>query len=162
MKKKIVILIIIILVSFVLVITSLYSLRKAMLSLLLIIFGIAFTFVPLLYIGKMLKFDIEIMKNGERQIGRCIKYERGSCARFGALIVEFEDRNGRTRHIRYNALRIYFKYPHNITIYKLDNSYNYSNLGILTIIREALYFSFFFAIWLVCSVGTIHLITEIL
>lgn len=55
--------IIVILVSFVLVITSLYSLRKAMLSLLLIIFSIAFTFVPLLYIGKMEKGKLEDVSN---------------------------------------------------------------------------------------------------
>lgn len=162
MKRKIITLIIVILVSFVLVMTSISSLGKALLSLLLIIFGIALPSVPLLYLGKLLKLDIKIMRNGKRQIGKCINYEQGTCARFGALVVELEDHNGRTRHIRYNALQIRFKYPYNIIIYTIDNSYNYSNLGMLTVIREILYFLFFFAIWLVCSVGTIHFITEIL
>lgn len=162
MNKKVILPIIAFSVSLVLVMTAFYSLGKALISLVLITAGIVFTFVPLLYIGKMLRLDIEVMRKGEKQTGRCIGYERGSRASFGALIVELEDSSGMIRNIRYNALRLYLKFPHNITVYRLDNSYSCSNLGMLTIIREVLYFSFFFAVWCVCSAGTVHLIAEIL
>lgn len=88
MKNRTIILIFVVLVSFVIVMANLYSLRKALIFLILILIGIVFTSLPLLYIGKMLKLDIAIMKNGEKQTGKCIRYERGSRSRFGALVVE--------------------------------------------------------------------------
>lgn len=162
MKNRTIILIFVVLASFVIVMANLYSFRKALFFLILIIIGIAFTSLPLLYIGKMLKFDIEIMKNGEKQTGRCIRYEHGSRSGFGALVVELEDNKGRTRQIKYNAMRFHFKYPYDITVYKLNNSVIYSNLGVLTIAREILYFLFFLSIWFICTVGTIHWIVEII
>ena len=110
----------------------------------------------------MLKLDIAIMKNGEKQTGKCIRYERGSRSRFGALVVELEDNNGRTRHITFNAMRFRFKYPYDITVYRLNNSYIYCNLGVFTIAKEILYFLFFFLIWLICTLGTIHFIVEMI
>jgi len=162
MKNRTIILVFVAIVSFIVVMSNLYSLRKALIFLILIIIGIVFTSLPLLYIGKMLKLDIEIMKNGEKQTGRCIRYEHGSRSEFGALVVELEDNNGRTRYIKYNALRFHFKYPYDITVYKLNNSVIYSNLGVLTIAREILYFLFFLSIWFICTVGTIHWIVEII
>ena len=162
MKKRTMILIFVAIVSFLVVMSDLYSLRKALFFLILIIIGIVFTSLPLLYIGKMLKLDIEIMKNGEKLTGKCIRYEHGSRSKFGALVVELEDDNGRTRYIKYNALSFHFKYPYDITVYRLNDSDNDSNLGILTIARESLYFLFFFSIWSICTVGTIHWIVEII
>ena len=162
MKNRKIILIFVVLVSFVIVMANLYSLRKALIFLILILINIVFTSLPLLYIGKMLKLDIAIMKNGEKQTGKCIRYEHGSRSRFGALVVELEDNNGRTRHIQFNAMRFRFKYPYDITVYRLNNSYIYCNLGVLTIAREILYFLFFFLIWLICTLGTIHFIVEMI
>ena len=162
MKNRTMILIFSALASFVIVMANLYSFRNALIFLILIIIGIVFTSLPLLYIGKMLKLDIEIMKNGEKQTGRCIRYEHGSRSIFGALVVELEDNKGSTRQIKYNAMRCHFKYPYDITVYMLNNSDIYSNLGVLTIAREILYFLFFFSIWFICTVGTIHWIVEII
>ncbi len=162
MKKKIIILIVAFLAVFVIVTAILYSLKKALIFLVLILIGIAFTFLPLPYIGQMLKADIDIMRYGEKQTGRCIKYEPGSRARFGALVVELEDHGGRTRMIKYNAIRLRFKYPHDITVYTLDDSYQNSNLGMLSVTRDLLYFLFFFSVWLICTIGTIHWIAEII
>ena len=68
MKNRTIILIFVVIASFVVVMSNLYSLRKALIFLILIIIGIVFTSLPLLYIGKMLKLDMKIMKNGEKLV----------------------------------------------------------------------------------------------
>ena len=126
--------------------------------LLLIAVGIAFPSLPLFFIGRMLKADRLIMRRGEKHTGLCIGYTHGSCCRFGALTVELTASDGRTVQRTYNAMR--FRYPHEITVYTLDAAFLHSNLGVQTILREILYFLLFFAIWLICTAGTLVLILQ--
>lgn len=159
MKKKLILPITALVLLLVIAVTMAYSFGKAVLSLFLVLTGIVFTFLPLMYIGKIIKYDIDVMRKGEKQVGKCTGYERGSNCRFGALTVELKDSSGMARHMKYHALRIRSKYPHDITVYMTDD---HSNLGMLTVIREIFYFLFFLAVWLVCLVGTVHMIAEIL
>lgn len=159
MKKKLILPITALVLFLVIAVTMAYSFGKAVLSLFLVLTGIVFTFLPLMYIGKIIKYDIDVMRKGEKQVGKCTGYERGSNCRFGALIVELKDSSGMARHMRYHALRVRSEYPYDITVYMTDD---HSNLGMLTVIREIFYFLFFLAVWLVCLVGTVHMIAEIL
>lgn len=140
------------------VLTYVYSFKRAAVILLLTAAGVLFPSLPLFFIGRMLKADRLIMRRGEKHIGLCIGYTRGSRCRFGALTVELTASDGRTVQRTYNAMRFRFRYPHEITVYTLDAAFLHSNLGVQTILREILYFLLFFAIWLICTAGTLGLI----
>lgn len=160
-RTQIIIFTLLIFVTTIAVLSSIFTLRKAIIFVILISVGIVFTAIPLFHIGKMIVIDVIIAKNGQKKNGKCIKYIRGNRVHFGSMLVEWKDDEGKTKHREFIALRLRFKCPYNVKVYILNNAVYLSNLGILTILNELLYFLLFLFIWSVCSMGTIHLLLEI-
>ncbi len=161
-RTRIIVFTLLIFVTVLAVLSSMFTLGKAVIFVILISFGIVFTAIPLFYIGRMIVTDIIIAKNGKKKNGKCIKYIYGDRMHFGKMLVEWKDDEGKTKQRKFIALRLRFKYPYNVKVYILDNAVCQSNLGILTIANELLYFLLFLFIWGICAMGTIHLLLEIM
>lgn len=144
------------------VLSNMFTLGKAVIFVILISVGIVFTAIPLFYIGRTIVIDILIIKNGQKKNGKCIKYIREDRVHFGTMLVEWKDDAGKTKRREFIALRHRFTYPYNVKVYILGNAVCQSNLGILTIANELLYFLLFLFIWGICAMGTIHLLLEIM
>ena len=161
-RKRMIMIALLLLAATVAVMSAVFTFKKAVISVILSAVGIVFTAMPVLYIGKRMAADIRIIKNGKKRTGKCIKNIWGKHLQFWQMLVEWKDDKGNTKHRHFTALRLHFRCPYNVKVYTLGNDYYMSNLGMLTIIRELLHLLFFLLVWGVCSMGTIHLLTEIL
>ncbi|MCQ2468407.1 MAG: hypothetical protein MJ100_01175 [Ruminococcus sp.] len=161
-KKIIIISVLVIIISYVLTMTLIFSLRKAVISLILTFAGMILPLLLIFNILYRLKREINIYRHGTKIIGRCTKYIRSQRNRYNLHVVEFEDESGNTIEWYYAALHIHYSYPHDIAVYMLDNSEEKSNLGMLTIGRYLIFLAFSFAVWIICSIGVVHFISEII
>ena len=161
-KKVIMIFIIVIIITYILTMTSIFSLKKAVISLIMTFAGMILPLLLIFNILYKLKKEIIIYIHGTKIIGRCTQYVYTSRSYFNYHLVEFENESGQTIEKSYVALHIHFRYPHDIAVYMLDNSEEKSNLGMLTIGRYLIFLAFSFAIWIICSIGVVHFISEII
>lgn len=118
----------------------------------LIAFSAVLPAIYVFYLGRILIDDIIVRVKGDKYIGTCMKYITG---RHGGLEVYWYDDKGKHHRCFLNALPVKFKYPHEIKVYSLNNS---SNLGLLTIVGNFIYFAFFAFIWIICIMGAIDII----
>lgn len=86
-RTRIILFTLLIFVTAIVVLSSIFTLRKAIIFVILISVGIAFTAIPLFHIGKMIVIDVIIAKNGQKKNGKCIKYIRGNRVHFGRMLV---------------------------------------------------------------------------
>lgn len=135
--------------------------KKKIIIAILPLIGIVFTALPLFNLGKKLYHDIWIMCKGTRKKGLCTDHFRGSRADFSSLLVEWEGDYGETKRRHYRVLLFRFDFPFEISVYTVDDDLDESNLGLHTVLTDLFYFLMFFAIWVMCSAGTVHWITEI-
>lgn len=161
-KKRILIIVPLILALAVAVLSLVFTFTKAIACVMLTAVGIIFTALPLLYFSKILAAEIYVAKNGRKINAKCIKHIRITRWRHATMVVEWNDSEGRTKQRKFATFKPRFKPPYDVKLCTLDDPEYQSNLGILTILYRLPYFLFFLIVWLVCTIGTIHILLEIL
>lgn len=127
-------------------------LKNVLITVIIIAFAVALPAIPVFYLGKMLIYNIIIHIKGDKYIGTCVKYIKGQ---HGGLEVYWY--NGKRKHYQrfLHVLPIKFRYPHEIKVYSINN---FTNLGLITIAVNFIYFAFFAFIWIVCIIGTFDIL----
>lgn len=129
-------------------------LTYAIITMVLVAFGVVLPAWWLFYIGNILSGNIIVYVKGEKYIGMCEKYISG---RNGGLYVHWND-GKRNHNMIFHVMPVKLRYPHEIKIYSLNNS---SNLGLLTVIPCLINFLFFLLIWIVCVIGSVNILCDI-
>lgn len=161
-KTHIIIISLLILALAAVVLSSIFTFEKAIVCVILVSVGFIFTALPPVYLAKILAVEIYVAKNGRKINAKCIKHIRITRWRQATMVVEWNDSEGRTKQRKFAAFKPRFKPPYDVKLCTLDDPEYQSNLGILTILYRLPYFLFFLIVWVVCTIGTIHILLEIL
>lgn len=161
-KRKIIITALSVLALTVAVLSCVFTFGKAVLCIMLVLIGIVFTAVPVIYFIRILAAEIYVAKNGRRINAKCIKHIPVRRWRNATMVVEWKDSEGITKQRKFAAFKPRFKPPYDVKLCTLDDPAYQVNLGVLTILYILPYLLFFLIVWAVCTIGTIHLLFEIL
>lgn len=120
--------------------------RQAMCIILFLDFGVVVMSMPVVFTGRKLLENITITRNGEKFSGMCTGYKLQHWN--SGYDVHWIDGQDMQRYMRFDVPIIKFKFPCTVNVYTLNNI---SNLGVFTVIRNAVWFAICLLLWIGCT-----------
>ncbi len=129
---------------------------KIIVSVIYIFCGIIFLGLPFAFTLRMLIENILIIRKGEKFTAVCSRYKLEY--HNSGHDVQWTASNGRNCCRRFHILIIKFRYPFAVKIYNLNNRIN---IGVFTIIQNALWLGVCMFVWLIGILGTVDFIIDL-